>query len=158
MALSLFTTAKYAVAVSNGTAALHCACIAAEIGPGDEVITTPLTFAASSNCILYCGARPVFADIDMKTYNIDAEVSDYTKAVPEIKARVERTVAAFRENGISCHFLSDAQWVDFGFTTPEKDWSTDQLTAFFDFCSTTCRGYVNGEIWYCINAGFAAAN
>ena len=91
----------------------------------------------------------------MKTYDIDAEVSDYTKAVPEIKARVERTVAAFRENGISCHFLSDAQWVDFGFTKPDKDWSTDQLTAFFDFCSTTCRGYVNGEIWYCINAGFA---
>lgn len=86
MALSLFTTAKYAVAVSNGTAALHCACIAAEIGPGDEVITTPLTFAASSNCILYCGARPVFADIDMKTYNIDPvsceeKITEKTKAI-----------------------------------------------------------------------------
>lgn len=69
--LSEYTTANYAVMVSNGTAALHCACIAAGIGPGDEVITTPLTFAASANCILYCGARPVFADIDPKTYNID---------------------------------------------------------------------------------------
>ena len=57
------TGAKHAVAVSNGTAALHCACIAAGIGPGDEVITTPITFAASANCALYCGARPVFADI-----------------------------------------------------------------------------------------------
>lgn len=66
-----YTGASYAVAVSNGTAALHAACYAAGIGPGDEVITTPLTFAASANCILYCGGIPVFADVDAKTYNID---------------------------------------------------------------------------------------
>ena len=81
-----YTGAKYAVAVSNGTAALHCACIAAGIGEGDEVITTPLTFAASANCALYCGARPVFADIDPETYNIDPEsirahITERTKAV-----------------------------------------------------------------------------
>lgn len=81
-----YTGAKYAVAVSNGTAALHCACIAAGIGEGDEVITTPLTFAASANCALYCGARPVFADIDPLTYNIDpesvrAKITERTKAV-----------------------------------------------------------------------------
>lgn len=80
------TGAKYAVAVSNGTAALHVACLAAGIGEGDEVITTPITFAASANCALYCGARPVFADIDEKTYNIDPEsvrahVTERTKAV-----------------------------------------------------------------------------
>ena len=84
--LEAYTGAKYAVAVSNGTAALHCACIAAGIGPGDEVITTPITFAASANCALYCGARPVFADIDPETYNIDPEsiethITDRTKAV-----------------------------------------------------------------------------
>jgi UDP-4-amino-4,6-dideoxy-N-acetyl-beta-L-altrosamine transaminase len=78
--------AKYAVAVSNGTAALHCACIAAGIGPGDEVITTPLTFAASANCALYCGAKPVFADVNSETYNIDPEsieshITEKTKAV-----------------------------------------------------------------------------
>jgi UDP-4-amino-4,6-dideoxy-N-acetyl-beta-L-altrosamine transaminase len=80
------TGAKYAVAVSNGTAALHCACIAAGIGAGDEVITSPITFAASANCALYVGATPVFADIDPETYNIDpdsieAHITDKTKAV-----------------------------------------------------------------------------
>ena len=81
-----YTVAKYAVIVSNGTAALHCACIAAGIGPGDEVITTPITFAASANCALYVGAKPVFADICEDTYNIDPEsikahITDKTKAV-----------------------------------------------------------------------------
>lgn len=85
-ALCDYTGAKYAVAVSNGTAALHCACIAAGIGPGDEVITTPITFAASANCALYCGATPVFADIDPDTYNISPEsirehITEKTKAV-----------------------------------------------------------------------------
>ncbi len=84
--LAQYTGAKYAVAVSNGTAALHCACIAAGLKEGDEVITTPLTFAASANCILYCKATPVFADINPKTYNIDTEsikanISGRTKAV-----------------------------------------------------------------------------
>ncbi len=80
------TGAKYAVAVSNGTAALHCAMIAAGIGPGDEVITTPLTFAASANCAVYVGATPVFADVNPETYNIDpdsieAHITDRTRAV-----------------------------------------------------------------------------
>lgn len=80
------TGAKYAVAVSNGTAALHLACLAAGIKEGDEVITTPITFAASANCALYCSAKPVFADINPETYNIDpacikAAVTPATKAV-----------------------------------------------------------------------------
>ena len=84
--LCAVTGAKYCVAVSNGTAALHIAALAAGIGPGDEVITTPITFAASANCVLYCGARPVFADINPATYNIDpasirACISPRTKAV-----------------------------------------------------------------------------
>ena len=78
--------AKYAVVCSNGTAALHIAAMAAGVGEGDEVITTPITFAASANCALYCGARPVFADIDPETYNIDpakveAAITPRTKAV-----------------------------------------------------------------------------
>lgn len=68
--LCKLTGAEYAVVCSNGTAALHIACLAAGVSAGDEVITTPITFAASANCALYCGARPVFADIDPETYNI----------------------------------------------------------------------------------------
>ena len=80
------TGAKYAVAVSNGTAALHIACMAINLGPGDEIITTPITFAASANCALYCGAKPVFADINPDTYNISPDairacITPATKAV-----------------------------------------------------------------------------
>ena len=85
-AVADYVGAKYAVAVSNGTAALHAACFAAGIQQGDEVITTPITFAASSNCVLYCGGKPVFADIDSKTYNISPasireKITDKTKAI-----------------------------------------------------------------------------
>ncbi|SCY10965.1 UDP-4-amino-4,6-dideoxy-N-acetyl-beta-L-altrosamine transaminase [Lachnospiraceae bacterium XBB2008] len=84
--LARVTGAKCAVAVSNGTAALHCAMIAGGIGEGDEVITTPLTFAASANCAIYVGAKPVFADVNPETYNIDpdsieAHITDKTRAV-----------------------------------------------------------------------------
>lgn len=67
------THARYAVAVSNGTAALHIAAMAAGFKEGDEVIVSSITFAASSNCVLYVGAKPVFADIEPDTYNIDPE-------------------------------------------------------------------------------------
>lgn len=81
-----YVGAKYAVSIANGTAALHAACFAAGIQAGDEVITTPITFAASANCILYCGGTPVFADIDAKTYNIDPseirrKITTKTKAI-----------------------------------------------------------------------------
>jgi UDP-4-amino-4,6-dideoxy-N-acetyl-beta-L-altrosamine transaminase len=65
--------AKYAAAVSNGTAALHIAAMTLNLQPNDEVITTPITFAASANCILYCGAKPVFADIKTDSMLIDTE-------------------------------------------------------------------------------------
>lgn len=78
--------AKYAVVVSNGTAALHLAAMAAGIQECDEVITTPMTFAASANCVRYCGGTVVFADIDPVTYNIDPDeiekkITSRTKAV-----------------------------------------------------------------------------
>lgn len=72
-ALCKYTGAKYAVVVSSGTAALHIACLAAGIKAGDEVITSPITFVASANCILYCGGKPVFADVQPDTANIDPD-------------------------------------------------------------------------------------
>lgn len=77
---------KYAVATSSGTTALHLALLAAGIGKGDEVITSPFTFIASSNAIVYAGAKPVFADIDPETCNIDPKdierkITKKTKAI-----------------------------------------------------------------------------
>ena len=84
--LCQITGAKYAVAISNGTSALHAACYAIGIKEGDEVITTPITFAASANCVRYCGGTPVFADINPETWNIDPKdierkITEKTKAV-----------------------------------------------------------------------------
>lgn len=66
-----YVGAKYAVAVANGTAALHLCTLALEVEEGDKVITTPITFAASANCIRYCGGEVVFSDIDSDTYLLD---------------------------------------------------------------------------------------
>lgn len=84
--LCQLTGAKYAVSCTNGTSALHLACLAAGVKEGDEVITTPLTFMASANCARYCGATVVFADINPNTYNIDPKsirekITDKTKAI-----------------------------------------------------------------------------
>ncbi len=78
--------AKFAVAVANGTAALHAACFAAGIGPGDEVIVPTLTFTASANCVLFCGATPVLCDINLRTLTIDTnqieqKINSKTKAI-----------------------------------------------------------------------------
>ncbi len=72
-ALAARVGAKYAVAFSSGTAALHGAAFAAGLKPGDEAITSPLTFAATANCVLYQGARPVFADVSPDTLNLDPD-------------------------------------------------------------------------------------
>lgn len=81
-----YVGATYAVAFSNGTAALHAACYAAGVTQGDEVITTPITFAASANCVRYMGGEVVFADIDEDTYNLDPKevekkITSKTKAI-----------------------------------------------------------------------------
>lgn len=90
-ALCEYAGAKYAVAVSSGTAALHIACLAAGIKKDDEVITSPITFVASANCVLYCGGKPVFADIRKDTANIDPE---------QIKKRINKKTKAL----IPVHF------------------------------------------------------
>lgn len=91
-AIAKFCHAKYAVAVSSGTAALHAAFDAAGIAKGDEVVTTPLTFAATANAMVYCGGTPVFADIDPRTLNIDPKeiekkLTKKTKAIAPVDFR-----------------------------------------------------------------------
>src|SRR5205807_6253710 len=68
-----YVDSKYAVSFSSGTAALHGASFAAGLGPGDEAITTPMTFCATANCVLYQGATPVFADVSPDTLTLDPE-------------------------------------------------------------------------------------
>lgn len=86
LAFSEYTGCEYAAAVNSGTAALHIALLAHGIGKEDEVITSPFTFIATANSILYTGAKPVFADIEPDTYNIDPEkikekINSKTKAI-----------------------------------------------------------------------------
>ena len=84
--LANYCQSRYSIAVNSGTSALHIACLASGIKNGDEVITSPNTFVASANCAVYCGAKPVFADIDPKTYNIspaelEKKITERTKVV-----------------------------------------------------------------------------
>jgi len=119
-AFASYVGAKFAIAVSNGTAALHLNALALNVKPGDKVITTPITFVASANCIRYCGGEVVFADIDPETYLLDIEsvrrilVKDYKK---EIKGIIPVNFAgrvvdmeAYRElaNEFGCWIIEDA--------------------------------------------------
>lgn len=102
---------KHAIAISNGTAALHTALLAHGIGPGDEVITVAFTFIASVNSIIYCGARPVFADIDPITFNIDPDtiealITPRTKAIMPVHlyghpADMQRIMAIAQKHGLA---------------------------------------------------------
>jgi perosamine synthetase len=103
--------AAYAVATSSGTTALQVALLAHGIGPGDEVITTPFTFIASANAILYTGARPVFVDIDADTFNIDpdrieAAITPRTKAILPVHlfglcCEMDRIMAIAEQHGLA---------------------------------------------------------
>lgn len=77
--------AQYAVAVNSGTSALHLACLAAGLGFGDQGITSPISFVASANCMIYCAAEPIFADIDPRSYNISpAEIKKRINAKTKV--------------------------------------------------------------------------
>src|SRR5262249_15115629 len=83
---SAFTDSRHAIAVANGTVALHVALVALGIGPGDEVIVPDLTFAATINAVLHCGATPVIVDIDPRTWGMNVEAvraacSERTRAI-----------------------------------------------------------------------------
>jgi perosamine synthetase len=119
-ALAARVGAKYAVAFSSGTAALHGASFAAGLKPGDEAITTPLTFAATANCVLYQGARPVFADVSSDTLNLDPDrlaerITPKTRAVLPVDyaghpADLDPILAVAERHGLTviedaCHAL-----------------------------------------------------
>src|SRR5258705_8097506 len=89
---------KHAVAFSNGTAALHGACWAAGLGPGDEAITTPLTFAATASAVVYQGARPVFADVDAALLNLDPD------AVKRVATARTRALLPVDFAGLPCDY------------------------------------------------------
>jgi len=86
-AVAAYVGASYAVAFSSGTAALHGAVFAAELGVGDEAITTPLTFCATANCLLFQGATPVFADVDRETLTLDPAAVE-RRLTPRTKAMI----------------------------------------------------------------------
>jgi dTDP-4-amino-4,6-dideoxygalactose transaminase len=89
---------KHAIAVANGTAALHAACWAAGLAPGDEAITTPLTFAATANAVVYQGAQPVFADVDGTTLNIALD------AVKRVATARTRALLPVDFAGLPCEY------------------------------------------------------
>jgi dTDP-4-amino-4,6-dideoxygalactose transaminase len=111
-ALASFTGARHAVAVANGTAALHAALTAGAIGPGEDVITTPLTFAATANVVALRGARPVFADIDARTLNVDPA------AVAAVATPRTRALLAVDFAGLPC------DWERLGAIAAEHGWLT----------------------------------
>ncbi|MGB7842906.1 MAG: aminotransferase class I/II-fold pyridoxal phosphate-dependent enzyme, partial [Salinimicrobium sp.] len=83
-AFAEYVGSEFAVAVANGTAALHLCTLALGVKPGDKVITTPITFAASANCVRYCGGEVVFADIDPETYLLNInKVRDLLESSPK---------------------------------------------------------------------------
>lgn len=97
-ALAAASGARHAVVFANGTAALHAASWAAGLGPGDEAITTPLTFAATANAVVYQGACPVFADIDPATLNLDPE------AVKRAATELTRALLPVDFAGLPCDY------------------------------------------------------
>ncbi len=97
-ALAAAAGIAHAVAFANGTAALHAACWAAGLEPGDEAITTPLTFVATANAVVYQGARPVFADIDRATLNLDPD------AVKRVATARTRVLLPVDFAGLPCHY------------------------------------------------------
>ena len=100
--VSAYTGAKFAVAVNSATSALHLACLALEVGPGDVVWTSPITFVASANCAVYCGAKVDFVDIDPLTYNISIPVLMEKLERSQVSNTLPKVVIVVHLAGQSC--------------------------------------------------------
>ncbi|NWA26282.1 UDP-4-amino-4,6-dideoxy-N-acetyl-beta-L-altrosamine transaminase [Pseudomonas gingeri] len=119
-ALAAHCQADFAVAVCNATAALHIACLAADLGPGDLLWTSPNTFVASANCGRYCGAEVDFVDIDPLTLNLDAGLLAEKLAAAEVAGRLPKVVVAVAFAGQSCDMRAIAALSErYGFTLIE---------------------------------------
>jgi UDP-4-amino-4,6-dideoxy-N-acetyl-beta-L-altrosamine transaminase len=94
--------ARHAIAVNSATSALHIACLALGLGPGDWLWTTPITFVASANCALYCGARVDFVDIDPRTYNMDPDALEQKLAIAEREGRLPKVIVPVHLCGQPC--------------------------------------------------------
>lgn len=101
-AVSTYTTAKYGVAANSATSALHLACMALGLGVGDILWTTPITFVASANCALYCGASVDFVDIDPLTYNVSVEALSQKLSQAEKLGKLPKVVIPVHLCGLSC--------------------------------------------------------
>lgn len=101
-ALAEYCGARHAVAVNSATSALHVACLALGVGPGDWLWTSPITFVASANCGLYCGARVDFVDIDPRTYNLCPQALERKLVVAELEGRLPKVVVAVHLCGQPC--------------------------------------------------------
>lgn len=97
-----YTGSRFAVAVNSATSALHIACLALDLGPGDWLWTTPNTFVASANCALYCGAQVDFVDIDPHTYNLCPKQLEVKLIAAEKKGRLPKIVVPVHLTGQSC--------------------------------------------------------
>ncbi len=119
-AVASYCGAKYAVAVSSGTAALHLACLAAGLGPGDLLWTSPNTFVASANCALYCGARVDFVDINHRTYNMDVAKLTEKLETAARRDQLPKVVVPVHFAGQSCEMAAIRELADkYGFTVIE---------------------------------------
>lgn len=101
-AVTNYTGAKYAVAVNSGTSALHIACLSLGLGPSDILWTTPITFVASANCALYCGASVDFVDIEPDTFNLSIDLLREKLEAAESTGRLPKIIVAVHMCGLSC--------------------------------------------------------
>jgi len=105
-ALSDYTGAKYAVAVNSATSALHLSCLALGVGSGDLVWTSPITFVASANCALYCGADLDFVDIEMQSNNMSISALREKLQYAKELGRLPKVVIPVHMGGLSCDMRS----------------------------------------------------
>jgi len=101
-AVASHSGASHAIAVNSATSALHIACLSLGVGPGDWVWTSPITFVASANCALYCGAQVDFVDIDPRTYNMSAQALAQKLAEAELAGRLPKAIIPVHLCGQAC--------------------------------------------------------